>query len=136
MLSDRFGRRPMLIWPRVVYLIALWPVFYLMDRNRDGVSLLVGITVLAAASALSSASLYTAISESLRKEVRGLALGGVFAVSVAVFGGTTQPIIATLIQVSHNPLSPAWYAMGFTVVGLVASLLIRETAPSLKQQAG
>ena len=135
-LSDRFGRRPMLIWPRVVYLIALWPVFYLMDRNRDGVSLLVGITVLAAASALSSASLYTAISESLRKEVRGLALGGVFAVSVAVFGGTTQPIIATLIQVSHNPLSPAWYAMGFTVVGLVASLLIRETAPSLKQQAG
>ncbi len=135
-LSDRFGRRPMLIWPRVAYLIALWPVFYLMDRNRDGASLLVGITVLAAASALSSASLYTAISESLRKEVRGLALGGVFAVSVAVFGGTTQPIIATLIQVTHNPLSPAWYAMGFTVVGLIASLLIRETAPSRNQQAG
>ena len=135
-LSDRFGRRPMLIWPRVAYLIALWPVFYLMDRNRDGASLLVGITVLAAASALSSASLYTAISESLRKEVRGLALGGVFAVSVAVFGGTTQPIIAILIQVTHNPLSPAWYAMGFTVVGLIASLLIRETAPSRNQQAG
>ena len=68
--------------------------------------------------------------------MRGIVLGGVISIGVAVFGGTTQLIIATLIQVTHNPLSPAWYAMGFTVVGLIASLLIRETAPSRNLRAG
>ena len=131
-LSDRLGRRAMLIWPRLVFLTALWPIFYLMDRNRDGTTLLIGIAVLAAASALSSAAMFTALAESLRKEVRGIVLGGVISIGVAVFGGTTQLIIATLIQVTHNPLSPAWYAMGFTAVGLVASVLIKETAPERK----
>lgn len=134
-LSDRFGRKSMLIWPRILFLVALWPIFYLMARNRDGVTLLCGTAFLAAASALTTASVFTTISESMRKEVRGLVLGGVIAFSVAVFGGSTQFIIATLIKVSHDPLSPAWYSMGFTVIGLIASLMIKETAPSTTKWA-
>lgn len=134
-LSDRFGRRAMLIWPRLFFLLALWPTFYLMSHNRDGATLLTGVAVLAGASALTTASVFAAVAESLRKEVRGLALGGVYAVAVAVFGGATQPIIATLIHVTGDPLSPAWYVMAFAAVGLIASLLIRETAPSLAERA-
>ena len=129
-LSDRFGRRAMMIWPRVFFILALWPAYYLMARDRDAPTLFLGIFILAGASALTTASVFTAISESLRKEVRGLALGGVYAIAVAVFGGGTQPAITWLIEATGDPLWPAWCGIAFAVVGLVASLLIRETAPA------
>ena len=131
LLSDRLGRRTMMIWPRVAFILALWPAFYLMAHNRDAVTLFVGIAVLAGTSALTTAAVFTAISESLRKEVRGLALGGVYAIAVAVFGGGTQPAIHWLIHATGDPLSPAWCGIAFAAAGLIASLLIRETAPSL-----
>jgi hypothetical protein len=71
---------------------------------------------------------FVSITESLRKEVRVLGMGAVYATAVAVFGGSTQPIIASLIEFTGDPLSPAWYMMGFAVVGLIASIMTRETA--------
>ena len=76
----------MMIWPRVVFILALWPAYYLMAHNRDAPTLFAGIFVLAGASALTTASVFTAISESLRKEVRGLALGGSIDQAVAGLG--------------------------------------------------
>ncbi len=136
LLSDRLGRRALLIWPRLFFILALWPVFYLMARNRDAVTLFAGIFILAGASALTTASVFAAIAESLRKEVRGLALGGVYAIAVAVFGGGTQPAITWLIEVTGDPLSPAWSGIVFALAGLAASLAVRETAPSRARPAG
>jgi MFS family permease len=129
LLADRFGRRAMMIWPRVFFILALWPVYYLMARDRDAATLFAGIFILAGASALTTAAVFAAIAESLRKEVRGLALGGVYAVAVAVFGGGTQPVIAWLIEATGDPLSPAWCGIAFAVAGLAASLAIGETSP-------
>ena len=98
-----------------------------MARDRDAATLLGGVGVLATLSALSTAASFVAITESLRKEIRGAVFGGVYAIAVAVFGGTTQLVIAWLIEATGDPLSPAWYVMAFTAVGLAASLMMRET---------
>lgn len=127
-LSDRLGRRALMIWPRVVFLLVTWPAFVLLVRNHDAVTLLGATAVITFTSALSTAAVFVSISESLRKEVRVLGMGAVYATAVAVFGGSTQPIIASLIEFTGDPLSPAWYMMGFTAIGLVASVLTRETA--------
>jgi MFS family permease len=127
-LSDRLGRRPMMIWPRVAFLLITWPAFHLLVRNHDAVTLLGATAVITFTSALSTASVFVSISESLRKEVRVLGMGAVYATAVAVFGGSTQPIIASLIKYTGDPLAPAWYMMAFTAIGLIASILTRETA--------
>jgi len=127
-LSDRLGRRTMLIWPRIAFLLATWPAFALMVHNHDTVTLLGATAVMSGLSALTSASILVGITESFHKDVRGTGMGTVYATAVAVFGGTTQPIIASLIHVTGNPLAPAFYMMGATVVGLVASLLFKESA--------
>lgn len=127
-LSDRFGRRPLMIWPRVVFLLATWPVFWLIVRYHNAPSLLIGTGILTFSSALSTAAVFVAIAESLRKEVRVLGMGGVYAIAVAVFGGTTQPIIASLVQFTKDPLSIAWYTIAATGVGLIASVAMKETA--------
>jgi MFS family permease len=127
-LSDRFGRRPLMIWPRVVFLLVTWPAFDLLVRRHDAAALLGTTAVITFTSALSTAAVFVSITESLRKEVRVLGMGAVYATAVAVFGGTTQPIVASLIEFTGNPLSPAWYMMAFTVLGLIASITTRETA--------
>jgi MHS family citrate/tricarballylate:H+ symporter-like MFS transporter len=127
-LSDRLGRRALMIWPRLVFLLCTWPAFYLLVRNHDAATLLIATAVITFTSALSTAAVLVSISESLRKEVRVLGMGTVYATAVAVFGGTTQPVIAALIEYTGDPLSPAWYMIGFTVLGLIASVLTPETA--------
>ena len=127
-LSDRLGRRAMMIWPRLAFLLCTWPAFHFLVRNHDTPTLLIATAVITFTSALSTAAVFVSISESLRKEVRVLGMGAVYATAVAVFGGSTQPMIAWLIGETHDPLSPAWYMIGFTGLGLIASILTPETA--------
>jgi MFS family permease len=128
LLSDRLGRRALMIWPRAVFLLVTWPAFFLLARHHDAATLLVATAVITFTSALSTAAVFVSITESLRKEVRVLGMGAVYATAVAVFGGSTQPIIALLIELTGEPLSPAWYMMAFTTIGLVASIMTPETA--------
>ena len=127
-LSDRLGRRALMIWPRIAFLLVTWPAFFLLVRNHDAITLLGATAVITFTSALSTAAVFVSISESLRKEVRVLGMGAVYATAVAVFGGTTQPVIASLIEFTHDPMSPAYYMIGFTLLGLLASVFTRETA--------
>jgi len=132
-LSDRFGRRVLVLVPRTLFLLATYPAFLLMVRHHDGVTLLTAVGVMGALSSMSSGPGLILLTESVRKEVRGLVLSTVYAVALAVFGGTTQPIITALIHVTGDPLAPAWYMMAATAVGIVAISLMHETAPSRKK---
>ncbi len=127
-LSDRIGRKPMMIWPRLLFLLATWPAFSLMVRHHDTATLLLATGVMAGLSALTTAAVLVGLAESLHRDIRGAAMGTVYATSVAVFGGTTQPIIAWLTHVTGDPMAPAGYMMAATAVGLVASLTYAESA--------
>jgi MFS family permease len=127
-LSDRLGRRAMLIWPRIAFLLATWPAFLVIVHYHSPAALLGGTAVMTFLSALSTASLFVAFSESLRKEVRVVGMGGIYAIAVAVFGGTTQPIVLAITHATGDPVAPAWYMMAATAVGLVASITMQETA--------
>lgn len=127
-LCDRYGRRPLLIWPRIAFILVTWPAFLLMVRRHDAETLLAATFVIALLSALSTAAVLVGLTESLDKSVRGLAMGTVYATAVCIFGGATQPLIAWLTHATGDPLSPAWVTIASSVVGLIASLLYRESA--------
>jgi MFS family permease len=128
-LSDRIGRKPVMVVPWVVLLLAIFPAFWLLGRERSGVALF-GITaVLAIASTLSTGTVLVAVTESLPARVRSGGLGMIYAVAISVFGGSTQFVVAWLTQLTGNPLAPAWYMIGAVVVGLVAITQVPETAP-------
>jgi MFS family permease len=129
-LSDRFGRRVLVLVPRTLFLLATFPAYFLMRKNHDAVTLFAAVGVMGALSSMSSGPGLIMLAESLRKEVRGLVLATVYAVALAVFGATTQPAIEALIQLTGDPLAPAWYMMAATAVGLVAVSLLHETAPA------
>ncbi|HEX4182305.1 MAG TPA: MFS transporter [Caulobacteraceae bacterium] len=134
-LSDRFGRRTLVLVPRGIFLLATYPAFALMVRYHSAGAVLGAVGLMGALSSMSSGPGLILLAESLHKDVRGMVLATVYAVALAVFGGTTQPIITALIHVTGDPMAPAWYMMGATLVGVIAIALMRETAPLAKTAA-
>jgi MFS family permease len=129
-LCDRFGRRPLMIWPRITVMLIMIPAFQFIIRRHDATALLYALGLISTIGSLGTAALYTALTESMHKNLRGAGVGMIYATAVAAFGGTTQPIIAWLTEVTGNPLAPAWYMLAFSFVGLFAAILLRESAPT------
>jgi MFS family permease len=128
-LSDRFGRKPVMIIPWLCLAIAVFPCFALLERERTGVALYVACGVLASASTLSTSTSLVAITESLPHRVRSGALAIIYALSISIFGGSTQFIVAWLTRLTGSPLAPAWYMIGGVIVGLLALCVMPESAP-------
>lgn len=135
-LSDRFGRKPVMITARSLFLLAIYPAFTLMVRNHDALTLIAATGVLSALSSTSVGVALVALTESLRKDVRSTGLAIVYAIGVAVFGGIVQPYVTWLIKATGSPMAPAWYMMAAAGVGITAMALMKETRPTAIDDAG
>ena len=125
-LADRFGRKPLLIWPKVVLMLGVYPAYELINAFKGPASLLSVTAAGAALGSLGSVALVV-IPEMLPASVRSAGLAVSYALGVTVFGATAQPIVAWLIHATGNPLSPAWYLILANLVGIAAILMMPET---------
>jgi MFS family permease len=128
-LSDQHGRKPAMIVPWALYLLVAYPAFYLLVRNHDGPTLWAFQGVMGALSSLSTGAALIWLTEGLRKEIRSLGMGGVYAIAVTVFGGATPAFLSWLVHVTGSPMSPAWFVLAAAAVCLVAMVILDETAP-------
>lgn len=132
-LSDRYGRKRVMITPLMIYLAVTYPAFWLMVRNHDAPTLWIGTGVISALGSLSTGAALIVLAEGLNKQLRSTGMGVIYAISVALFGGATQPLIAWIIHTTGQPLAPAFYLMATTLVGIAAMLSVKETAPHLAE---
>ncbi len=128
-LSDRYGRRPVMIWPNLIYLLLIVPVFYWIIGSRSAISLIVGSGLIGFFSQMSAGALYVAITESLPRRIRSGVFAIIYNLPLALFGGTTQLVVTWLIHATGNAMAPGWYMAGATLVGQAAIMFIPESAP-------
>jgi MFS family permease len=128
-LADRIGRWPVMVWPQLVALLLTYPVFLWIVDARSAWALLGGLGALSLIGTIPYSAFYVALTEGLPKNIRGGTFGTIYAVAIVAFGGTAQLIVTWLIRVTGSALAPAWYMMVATAVGLVAMIMMRETAP-------
>jgi MFS family permease len=129
-LSDRIGRRPVMIWPKLVHLVLILPVYFWIVQARSPIALVVGSTILGFVGNLSGGPFYAAVTESLPKRIRGGAFALIYALSITFFGGTTQLVITWLIHITGSSMAPAFYVFGAWTIGFVAMMLMVESAPA------
>ena len=129
-LSDRLGRRPVMITSRTLFLLCTLPAFLLMLRFRNAGAVMLCTGVMSAFSSMSVGAALVAMSESMRKDMRSTGLAVIYALGVTVFGGVAQPFVTWMIKALANPMAPAWYMMAAAVVGIVAMWLMPETRPA------
>jgi MHS family citrate/tricarballylate:H+ symporter-like MFS transporter len=129
LLADRIGRWPVMVWPQLVALLLTYPVFLWIVETRSPWALLGGFGVLSLIGSIPYTAFYVALTEGLPKKIRGGTLATIYAVAIATFGGTAQLVVTWLIHTTGNALAPAWYMLFAGTVGLVAMVMMRETAP-------
>lgn len=126
LLSDRFGPRRVLILPWVLLIVSIVPVFAILNNTRTPTALLASTAILTVFHILGSSPATIHFAEALPARVRAGGIGIVYALAIAMFGGTTQLFETLLIRWTGNPVAPAWYMMAAVAVALIGALFIPE----------
>jgi MFS family permease len=119
-LSDRIGRKPVMIVSRALMLLCIYPAFLFLTHSANVWSLGSVAAVLALLTSAGTAASMVALIEIFPSAVRSSGMSITNAVSVSVFGGTTQFVNAWLIGTTGNKLSPAYYVIVSSVIGIWA----------------
>ncbi len=131
MLSDRIGRKPILIASCASFLVLPIPAFSLMGAAADdqnGWQLTLGVVMIAIPLVLILAVLAATLPAMFPTQERygGFSIG--YSVSTAAFGGTASYIIGSLVDSTGDNLWPAYYLMGAAAIAAIPILLLPETA--------
>jgi MHS family alpha-ketoglutarate permease-like MFS transporter len=125
-LSDRIGRRKMMIFFGVTATIAAVPLLTLLGTTTNPFAafglMTLGLVIITPYSALSA----IVKAELFPTKVRALGVGLAHAFAAAVFGGTAEPIALALKQAGHESVF-FYYVAGAAALTLVASIAMKET---------
>ncbi len=128
-LSDKYGRKPVMIIPGALLVVVCIPLFLLMVNVPSPATFLFGVAVIAILGAFSQPPVIIALTEALPRAIRSRGLSTIYAVAIASFGGGTGAVLQALINYSSNPLIPALVLTPVAAIGVVAMLMFPETAP-------
>ncbi|WP_344046178.1 MFS transporter, partial [Microbacterium terricola] len=124
-VSDRIGRRTTYIIGWTLQLVGVFVLFPLVNTGSI-VLLFAGLAILTIGLGFTygpQAALYT---ELFPASIRFSGVSISYAIG-AIAGGAFAPAIATaLVQATGSTVSVTWYLAGMTVVGLIATLLLRD----------
>ncbi|HEY7888526.1 MAG TPA: MFS transporter [Steroidobacteraceae bacterium] len=132
-LTDRFGRKRVMMIPWAILLAGTVLLFDYMIRAHTIFSLLATSALLALLVDISTTSVLVSVCELMPHASRSASIGTLYAISATIFGGTTQFVVTWLIAKTGSPLAPAWYMSGAIAAGLLAMWGLPETAPSRTQ---
>ena len=125
-LSDRIGRKPVLVAVSVCFIVLGYPLFPLLASGHFGSTLVGALAFVFLAAAFVGAANTTAM-EHFRTRTRfsGFALG--YNIGAAIFGGMTPLLAAWLIHTTGSKIAPAWYLILASIAILVVSWRLKET---------
>ena len=124
-LSDRLGRRTTYIIGFVVQLAGVLTLFPLVNAADFG-SLVLGLTFLSVGLGLTYGPQAALYAELFPASIRFSGVSISYAIG-SILGGAFAPTIATaLVQSTGTTTSVTLYLAGMTVIGLAATLLLRD----------
>ena len=126
-LSDRFGRKPLIVLGSALLTFGAIPIFHLL-HTTDPTVIFLGELSFVIAIAIMAGGLVGTNVELMPAAIRCTGLAFAYNASIGFFGGTTPMIVAWLIHTTGDPISPAyWVAAAGLISLLTAVFLIPET---------
>jgi MHS family alpha-ketoglutarate permease-like MFS transporter len=129
-ISDRVGRKPLLIWFGVLGTIGTIPLLNLLQSTKSAVTafLLISMAWLIVAG-------YTSINAVVKAElfpthVRATGVGLPYAITVSIFGGTAESLALWFKSIGHE----RWFSYYLTAV-IATSLLVYVTMRETREHS-
>lgn len=124
-ISDKIGRKKMMIIAASGFIICTVPMFMLM-HTLNFAAILVAELVMNALLTVNDGTLASYLSETFPTEVRFTGFAFCFNCANAFFGGSCSFICLKLTDATGSSLAPAWYMVGIACIALVCMLLSTE----------
>jgi len=126
-ISDRVGRKPLMIGTALSILILAHPLF-LMVRHPTFSAMLIGQLGLGTLFAFYAGAAPAAAAETFNGRVRCTGTAVSHNVTTALLGGTAPMVATWLIARTGSEMSPAHYLMAAALISAIVAFGIRETA--------
>ena len=125
-LSDRFGRKPVLMLSTVLAVIVALPLFW-VRYHPSAVTVLLGQMGFSVIIGLFSGTQSTLMIESTPSRIRCTAVGLGHNACFAVIGGLTPLVAAWLVERTADEFAPAYLIMAAAAVSFFGAWRMKET---------
>lgn len=123
-LSDRIGRKPLLLGSTLAFVLFAYPLFQALEGSL--ITALMAQTTLAVILGIYFAPLPAALVEMFPVSVRYSGLSLSHGLSMAIFGSSAPLIATALIEWTGNNAAPAIYLSGACVVSAICLLFLKD----------
>jgi MFS transporter, MHS family, proline/betaine transporter len=126
-LSDRIGRKPLLLTAAIGFIVLSWPSIKLMQSGSI-LWLVIGFLIVAVLLVLMLAVIGSTFPAMFPTRVRygSFAIG--YNISTSLFGGTCGVVVTALIQSTGNKDWPAYYLIAAALIAIIPIIKIPETS--------
>jgi MFS family permease len=131
-ISDRIGRRPVLLLIPALALLTAYPAMLWLVREPDFIKLLLVLLWFSFLFGMYNGATVPFLTEIMPSEVRTTGFSLAYSLATAIFGGFTPAICTYLIEVTGNKAAPALWLSVAAIVGFTGTLLAaRSEKPSV-----
>jgi MHS family proline/betaine transporter-like MFS transporter len=125
-LSDKVGRKPLLLVPAIAYGVLAYPLFSSLVRAPDGTTLMVVQVIANVLLACLAGPLCAVLSEFFPTKVRFTALSIGYGLSVTIFGGFAPFIATWLIGQTGSAVAPAYFVILAAIISTITIVLMKD----------
>ncbi len=134
-LSDRFGRKPVLIAMTLLALATSYPALTMLAAAPSFSMMLTVLLWLSFLYGLYNGAMIPALTEIMPAEVRVAGFSLAYSLATAVFGGFTPVISTALIEYTGDKASPGYWMSFAAVCALLATLYLYRRRALILQTA-
>jgi len=125
-LSDRVGRRRLMILLTFAMLMLIVPALHLMLTGSMW-QFLAGQLLMAVPVAMALGMQGAMLTEIFPLRTRVTSMSFAYGMTLALAGGSAPLVSAWLVEQFGHPIAPAWYIMGYGLLGLALLWPMKET---------
>ena len=127
-LSDKWGRKPLLLACCIAFIVVPYPVFSFLLGGASYLQLVIVQVAFAILISMFSGAGPAAIAEMFPTRTRSTWMTSGYALAVAIFGGFAPFISVFLIDRFASPLAHTFYLIAAAVISTIVIATMRETA--------
>lgn len=135
-LSDRLGRRPILIFFTTLTILSAYPAMVWLTSAPSFEKMLVVELWLSFLYASYNGAMVVALTEVMPVEVRTAGFSLAYSLATAIFGGFTPAIATALIEATGDKAAPGLWMTFAAICGLIATVVLyRKTSVQRRADA-
>lgn len=128
-LSDRIGRKPLLLASSVLVSLLAWPLFRLITQVGGLGAVMTAQITLDLALSIYAGALPAAIAEIFPTHLRSTWMSAGYTLSVSLFGGFAPFVSTWLIRATDSPQAPTYlFLIPSAVLSIAVVLNMRDSA--------